>query len=189
MNVAHAEHEAQPASGAPDESGSIHRLLTLEHQRLDALLEAAGSCATAPQLQAYDEFRRGLLRHIGTEEKILFPMAQRLRAGRPLPEAAKLRLDHGAIVALLTPAPSPAVVRALRAVLAAHNPLEEGPRGVYETCEQLARDAGEAGELARQLREAPQVPTNPNLTNPRVMEAAKRALMRAGYDPALLDEQ
>ncbi len=188
MNVEHAGHEAAAARDLLEDAGPVRRLLTLEHRRVDELLQAARSCTTPEELQVYDEFRRGLLRHIGMEEKTLLPTAQRLRGGHALAEAAKLRLDHGAIVALLVPAPSPAVVRALRTVLAAHNPVEEGPHGVYDTCERLARDAGETDELVRQLRGAPQVPTNPNLTNPRVIEAAKRALVRAGYDPALLDE-
>jgi hypothetical protein len=35
------------------------------------------------------------------EEKVLLPFAQKKRGGEPLPIAAKLRLDHGALAALL----------------------------------------------------------------------------------------
>jgi hypothetical protein len=168
-----------------ESGGPIRQFLTADHRRLDALLERAGDCTSADGLAAYHEFRRGLLKHIGIEEKILLMAAQRLR-GEPLEQAARLRSDHGALVALLMPAPTPIIVRALRAVLAAHNPIEEGPGGVYDICEKLAQ--AEAGELMRKIREAPEVPTNPNLTNPRIIDATRRALVRAGYDPALLDE-
>lgn len=168
-----------------DEPGPIRRLLTEDHRRIERLLDTAGSCREPEKLAAYEEFRRALLRHIGMEEKILFPAAQRLRGGDPLAEAARLRLDHGAIVALLMPAPSPSVVRALRAVLAAHNVIEEGCEGTYAVCDQLA--ANEDGALLSRLKQAPEVPTNPNITTAQVLRAARRALERAGYDPALLD--
>lgn len=72
------------------------------------------------------------------EEKILLPAIQRLRGSEPLPVAARLRLDHGALASLLMPMPTPAVITAIRAILAAHNQLEEGPGGLYETCDELA---------------------------------------------------
>jgi hypothetical protein len=166
--------------------GPIHAMLAADHARLDALLEHAGGLRTAEQLAAFDQFRRGLLKHIGMEEKILLPAAQRARGGAALEIAARLRLDHGALVALLMPPPSARIVRALRAIIAAHNPLEEQAGGVYDQCERLS--GSEARELLERLRSAPEVPTNPHSDAPRVYEAARRALERAGYDPALLDE-
>ena len=58
--------------------------------------------------------------------------------------AAKVRLDHGALAALLVPTPTPVIITALRTILRAHNPLEEGPGGLYECCEQLAGAQAEA---------------------------------------------
>ena len=81
---------------------SIRQFLTDDHRRLDALLERTRECRTPEELAAYDEFRRGILKHIGIEEKILLAAAARLR-GAPLEQAARLRLDHGAIVSLLMP--------------------------------------------------------------------------------------
>lgn len=164
---------------------SLQQFLTEDHRRLDALLERSGECRTPEELAAYDQFRRGLLKHIGIEEKILLTAAARLR-GTPLDQAARLRLDHGAIVSLLMPVPTPAIIRAIRTVLAAHNPIEEGAGGVYDICEKLA--ASEHDDLLGKIRDAPEVPTRPNATTPRIVEAAKRALDRAGYDPALLDD-
>jgi len=97
-----------------------------DHGRLEGLLQAAVAQVGSVDQGAYDQFRAGLLRHIGMEEKILLPAAQRLRGGEPLPIAAKLRLDHGAIASLLMPPPSAAVIATICAVLKVHNTIEEG---------------------------------------------------------------
>jgi hypothetical protein len=160
--------------------GPIGRFLADDHKRLDALLQRAVAGSGRIDRAVYAEFRTGLLKHIGMEEKILLPAAQRARGGEPLPTAARLRLDHGALVALLVPTPTPRIVAAIRTVLAAHNAIEEGPGGVYEVCEQVA--GAEAGALLASLRAAPGVPVNAHVDGPRIMDAARRALARAGYD-------
>jgi hypothetical protein len=60
------------------------------------------------------------------EEKILLPAAQRATGGEPLPAAAHLRLDHGALAAPLVPTPTSAIL-SQRSILARYNALEEGP--------------------------------------------------------------
>ena len=94
--------------------------------------------------EAFGEFRRGILKHIGMEEKILLPAIQRLRCGEPLAIAAKLRLDHGAIAALLRAdatrrGPANAQDGAGHA-----NRIEEGPDGVYAECDRIADIESEA---------------------------------------------
>jgi hypothetical protein len=160
-------------------------LLADDHVRLDGLLQRAVAHAEEINHAAYAAFRAGLLRHISMEEKILLPAAQRWRDGVPLPMAAKLRLDHGALAALLVPTPTPAIIAALRVILTAHNALEEGPGGLYETCEQLA--GAEAGELLAQLQAAPEVPVAPYSDGPHVMQVVRRALARAGYEIEVSD--
>jgi hypothetical protein len=160
--------------------GPLSRVLAADHVRLDGLLQRAVADAGAIHLATYAAFRAGLLTHISMEEKILLPAAQRWHGGTPLPLAAKLRLDHGALAALLVPTPTPAIITALRTILAAHNVLEEGPGGVYETCEQLA--GTNAHELLAQLQAAPEVPVAPYADGPQVMSVVRRALARAGYD-------
>ncbi len=164
-------------------SGSIYRYLADDHARLDDALRRATREPDKIDPSAYAEFRAGLLRHIGMEEKILLPMARAARGGEPLPIASKLRLDHGALTALLVPTPTPAIVSAIRTILAAHNPLEEGQGGVYEQCEQLA--AAKADEVLQRLETAPAVKVLPHVDTPFVMEVARRALQRAGYDLSL----
>jgi len=162
--------------------GAIWQFLADDHARLDLLLERAGSCSSAEELAAYDQFRRALLRHISMEEKVLLPAAERAR-GAPLAEAARLRLDHGALAALMMPPPQPRIIRAVRVVLGRHNPLEESPGGVYDVCEELA-GAGAAALIAA-LEATPQVPVKPHLDTPKVYDALRRALARAGYDEHL----
>jgi hypothetical protein len=154
--------------------GPIARLLGDDHARLDALLARAACDPTA-----YAEFRKGLLRHIGMEEKILLPAAQRARGGEPLPAAGRLRLDHGALAALLVPTPTPTILAALRGILVRHNALEEGPDGVYAACEHLL--GNEMTTLVAALETAPEVSVNPHVDSELVMSATRRALARAGY--------
>ena len=86
--------------------GPLSGFFADDHRRLEALLDraAAGPGPIDPEL--FEQFRAGLLRHIAMEEKILLPAVQRARGGTPLPIARQLRLDHGAIAALLVPTPT-----------------------------------------------------------------------------------
>jgi Hemerythrin HHE cation binding domain len=161
-------------------SGPLTNFLASDHARLDGLLQRAMTAGGAVDRAAYAEFRAGLLKHISLEEKILLPAAQGWQGGDPLAMAARLRLDHGALAALLVPTPTPAIIAAIRTVLVAHNALEEGPGGVYERCEQLA--GAEADALLAQLQAAPAVPVAPYSDGPQVMRVVRRALERAGYD-------
>jgi hemerythrin superfamily protein len=163
-------------------AGPIGRWLSDDHARLEHLLDQATKDPNQLDADIYAEFRKGLLRHIGMEEKILLPAAHRVRDGEPLPVAAQLRLDHAAIAALLVPTPTPTIVAALRAILARHNGLEEGAEGVYTRCERLAGNDAEA--LLDELRATPEEPVAPHDDGPRIMSATRRALSRAGYELA-----
>lgn len=161
------------------EAGPLAQFLSEDHQRLDALLQSVIVEPGQVNRDAYDQFRAGLLRHIGMEEKILFPAVQRQRGGEPLPLAAKIRLDHGALATLLMPTPTPAILAAIRRLLADHNALEEEPDGVYDLCDRLA--GPDADSLLQSLREAPSVAVMPHSNSPAVMTTLRRTLERAGY--------
>jgi hypothetical protein len=158
----------------------IYRYLADDHRRLDALLDRATSDPKNIDASAYAQFRAGLLKHIGMEEKVLLPAARRQRGGEPLPVAPRLRLDHGALTALLVPSPTAKVFAAIRAILKAHNPIEEDSGGVYDQCEELA--GTEADQILHQLRNYAEVKVLPHVDNALVVKAARRALIRAGYD-------
>ena len=169
-------------TAAPFVPGPIHRLLAADHARLDTLLERATATSGRIEPGAWAGFRKGLLRHIGMEEKILLPAAARARDGEVLPAAARLRVEHGAIAALLVPTPTPAIVAALQAILARHDRSEEGPDGVYADCERVLGD--DAPAVLAALHAAPEVPVAAHVDGPRIMAATRRALARAGYDLA-----
>jgi hemerythrin HHE cation binding domain-containing protein len=157
---------------------SITDHLTADHRRLEALLDAA-SRADPIDPGPYAEFRRGLLRHISIEEKILIPAAARAGGGIPAGVVDRLRLDHGAIAALLVPTPTPAIVATLRRILGLHNVVEEGPGGVYAVCDRVL--AGEAAALVAEMEAHPAVKVSPHNDAAVVMPAVERALSRAGY--------
>jgi hypothetical protein len=161
-------------------TGPIYQYLAEDHRRMEALLTLAAAGPEARGVGAYAEFRAALLRHIGMEEKILIPAALRARGGKSLPIADRIRLDHGALAALLVPPPTPEIVAAIRAILSGHNPLEEGKGGLYETCERLAGD--EAERLLDRLRNFPCPRLKPHVSGPGILDATRRALSRAGYD-------
>jgi hypothetical protein len=160
--------------------GKIHAYLADDHRLLDGLLDRVISDSGTIDAVPYGQFRAGLLKHIAMEEKILLPAAQKRRGDAALPVAAKLRLDHGALTALLVPTPTAPVVAAIRAILKLHNPLEEDPGGMYDQCEELA--GADAEQILQQLCTARVVKVVPNVDGPNIMEAARRALARAGYD-------
>jgi hypothetical protein len=161
-------------------AGKIYRYLADDHARLEDALRRATRDADLIDRVAYSEFRAGLLRHIGIEEKILLPAARSANGGEPLDSAAKLRLDHGALAALLVPTPTDAIVKAIRTVLDRHNPIEEGAGGVYEQCEQLL-DL-DADQILVRLQNAPPVAAASHVDNFTALESARNALRRAGYN-------
>lgn len=157
--------------------GPIARHLAADHRRLDDLLAqsvaAPGEVARAP----YDAFREGLLRHIALEEKILFRAAREAQGGEPLAAFRRLRVDHGAIAALLVPPPTRALVQELLSILVPHDALEEGEGGgggVYDLCDRLL--GSDAGAVVERMRLYPKVRVAPYRDGPRVLRTAEEAL-------------
>src|SRR5512138_3897500 len=131
----------------------VHDLLSADHERLDSLLEGALVDDTVDE-QSYAEFRRGLLRHIGIEERILLPLIRQRRGESEV--TRQLHRDHAALSALLVPPPDAAIIGEIRRILGQHNPLEEDPGGMYEIFEQLA--AEDLDGLTAKVEAYPQVP-------------------------------
>ena len=163
--------------------GPLAEFLAADHRRLEALLDRATARPAIVDPALFEEFREGLLRHIGMEEKILLPAARRARGGEPLPIARQLRLDHGAIAALLVPTPTIAGVGRLRRLLGLHDSLEEGPDAVYDACDRLL--AGDVAALLDALRGFPRVRTAPHTDGPHVEAHIRVTLNLAGRDEIL----
>jgi hypothetical protein len=158
--------------------GPLARFFSEDHRRLDALLKRTTAESGRIDPAPFEQFRAGLLRHIGMEEKVLFVAARGARGGRPLPIAARLRVDHGAIAALLVPTPTPAIVAKIVVVLSPHNLREEEPGGAYERCDD-ALGASAAQALVEELRRFPEVPVTPHNDGPLVMAHLEENLQRA----------
>jgi hypothetical protein len=146
---------------------ALHRFFSADHRRLDTLLKRSMAEPGRVDLAPFGEFRAGILRHIGMEEKVLFVAARRARGGEPLELAARLRVDHGAIAALLVPTPTPAIVADILSVLVPHNRREEEPGGVYDACDEALGPA-EAERLAQELQAFPEPPLKPYNDSPEV---------------------
>lgn len=168
--------------------GSIARFLTEDHRRLEELLDRAGGQAgVAIDLTPYEEFREGLLRHIGMEEKILFPAIQRAQQGGAdsslvsslASSLEQLRLEHGALATLLMPSPTPAVLATIREILRRHDGIEESAGGPYAVGDDLLGQ--EAEMMLATLRSAPMVNLMPHSDSSAVTATLHRALARAGY--------
>jgi hypothetical protein len=164
-------------------AGPLLRFFAADHRRLDEILRRATASHGGVDARLFEEFRGGLLRHIGMEEKVLLPAARRARGGAALPVARLLRTDHGAIASLLVPTPTPELVEKILSVLGPHNALEEEPDGLYETCDQLL--AGDAAALLEKLRAFPEVPLAPHQDSPLVERhiAETLALARKARSP------
>lgn len=158
--------------------GPVYQFLADDHVRLDALMRRAVADPVAIDLEAYEQFRAGLLLHIAMEEKVLLPDARCRRGGEPLPVAKQLRTDHAALTSLLVPTPTHAIIATISDILVGHNQLEEEAGGAYVVCEDLAGQ--EEQELLARLRAVPAVPLAPHHDGPRVhMHIAELMRVRA----------
>ena len=154
--------------------GPISRYLADDHERLDRCLNSAVTPSGAIDQASYEEFRAGLLRPIGIEEKILFPASQRANGGNPHPTVARLHRDHGAMALLLVPTPTADLVAEVRSILEAHNEIEEGHDGVYAACDRLLGDELQA--VLEQLKAYPPVKVAPHFDGAGTVRRAEDAL-------------
>lgn len=156
------EAVAQPQP-PPELLSSVMDYLAWDHDRLDALCQRAFEARGRGALQEADgifhEFTRGLRRHIGLEEELLFPEFERLTGMTPhAGPTAVMRDEHRQIEGFLLTlertigVPGGEAERArdsLHAVLLEHNVKEE--EVLYPTTDRLLPDA-ERRALVERLR-------------------------------------
>ena len=159
--------------------GVLYKYLSDDHDRLDALLNRAVAKPGVIDMEPYAEFRKGILRHISMEEKVVLPAIAEWQ-GKKAAIAERLRLDHGAIVSLLVPPPTPSIVLTLKHIFEVHNPLEEQEGGLYELLDTLA--GPETERMLGELKATPAVPVLPHNEKPDAIETTRIALARAGYE-------
>lgn len=158
----------------------LHQFFEDDHRQIDIFFNKAIADPNEIDMKYYHQFRTRLLRHIKMEEKSLFPAAKKANPELIKKLIPRYRLDHGAITALMVPPPTPTLLKVIRYVLEKHNTAEEEPGGLYDICEALTQ--GQSQELLDELIATKEVPVRPPNPAPIAMEAAKRALVRAGYD-------
>ncbi len=163
----------------------LRELLSRDHDRLDGLLAAARRADGSIDEESYAGFRRGLLRHIGIEERILFPLVRQRRGESEL--MRQLHRDHAALSALLVPSPDAAIIEEVAAILHQHNPLEEDAGGLYEVVEQLAGTDIEA--VLEQVRTYPEVPMARYADTPLVRSNIEKLLKDAEAGRARLRDR
>jgi hypothetical protein len=173
------------SEGEVDMHGQLYALLEGDHRQLEIFLHGCIRNDGTVDIGIFDKFRSGILRHIFIEERVLLPALTGARGGTPLKIAERLRLDHGAVAALLVPSPTRAIVKTLVTIFASHNPLEEGPGGFYDAADALGPD--DVAGLMDRIRGVRPVPVQPYNDKPGILDATRRALARAGYSLASPD--
>ncbi len=168
--------------------GAIYEYFAADHQRLDALAKRAGADPGTFDREAFDAFREGLLRHIGMEEKFLFPAVRQAAGGAPAVDLKRFRVEHAALTSLLVGTPTADLLMEIQSILTPHNRAEEGPGGLYEICDaMLGSDAESVLARVRAYR-GPRL--RPYQDHPRVLRNAREALRMAagGAKPRTTDE-
>lgn len=154
---------AFPTALVDVDRAQVAAALAWDHERLDRLEHAAFDAWAAGDVAgartAFERFARGLRRHIGLEEALVFPeLDRRLATGAaPEPETAALRAEHRQILALVAAielavrsnaVPIGLLRRHLRDLLTAHNRKEE--QVLYPLADRLLRQ-DERGEIVRRI--------------------------------------
>lgn len=161
-------------------SKPLHQFFENDHLQIDIFLNKAIEQSNEIEMNYYHQFRTRLLRHIKMEEKVLFPAAKKINPEVIKEVIPQYRLEHGAITALMVPPPTLSLIKVIRYILEKHNKAEEEPGGLYDICEELTH--GQTQRLLEELIATKEVPVQPLNKAPIAIEAAKRALARAGYD-------
>lgn len=161
-------------------SKPLHQFFENDHLQIDIFLNKALEQSNEIEMNYYHQFRARLLRHIKMEEKVLFPAAKKINPEVIKEVLPQYRLEHGAITALMVPPPTLSLIKVIRYILEKHNKSEEEPGGLYDICEELTH--GQTQGLLNELTATKEVPVQPSNQAPIAIEAAKRALARAGYD-------
>jgi hypothetical protein len=165
--------------------GELHQFLSNDHARLEALLTAALRPDGTIDEESYIEFRRGLLRHISMEERVLMPEVRRRRGDSEVER--QLHRDHAALAALLVPPPTARELGTIREILDAHNPLEEGEGGFYEVLEELA--SHDLPEVLQRMHAIAPVPLAPHADSEVTRRSIEQLLREAEDGRRLLRER
>lgn len=148
-----------------------------DHVRLHGFLGRAGA-GPEIDLDAFELFRGGLLRHIAIEEKILLREVRLRLNDEPHPQAHQLRVEHGALTSLMVATPDHELVGEIRSLLGEHDAREEGPDGIYASCADILGD-DLSEELGGRAETYPELRLMPHYDGPNVVRTRAEALASA----------
>jgi hypothetical protein len=154
--------------------GVLHEFLARDHKRLDAHLALCLASGDQIPYDSYDAFRRGLLRHISIEERVLFPLLRKHCGATDIER--QLHDDHAALAALLVPPPTQRELDSIVSILETHNHLEEDPAGLYDLIETLAGNG--LDELMARAHAIPEVRVAPHASSPIVFSSIETLLKK-----------
>jgi hypothetical protein len=160
-----------------DPKPELRAWLARDHEEIIAL----SLDARAPDgidTEAYERFRERLLRHIGIEERLLFPMVEHADAGPLVTAIDELRIDHAALVSLLVPTPDPVLAQEIAGLLELHDELEDRSGGIYDQCMALLDD-DTADAILFEACECLPVQTAKYFDGPGTVRTAAAALEKA----------
>lgn len=160
-----------------DPRRALRTWLSDDHTEIDGLLRHAlrdDGFDPAP----FARFRERLLRHIGIEERILFPAAREHEPTHDAERLAALRVDHAALTTLLVPTPDRALALEIASLLGGHNEVEESEDGVYDAC-LAAITPADATRVLHAARGRAPVPTTGYFDGPGTVRTAQQALEKA----------
>jgi hypothetical protein len=164
----------------PANHGPVYEYLAQDHDRLGQLLNRTLSNPEAIDTAAYEGFRAGLLRHVGLEERLLFPPGRQLGDDSVTAMINRLHQEHALFAAMLVPPPTVDLLTQLRELLDSHNAREEGPDGIYEVTERLAGETVDA--LAADLRAGAEARVAPHYDTELVHQNIRVLLSALGPD-------
>ncbi len=160
-----------------DPHDALRVWLGLDHSEIDELLRGV-LAGEAFDSETYARFRERLLRHIGVEERILFPASRKAGSAVLASRLAELRTDHAALTTLLVPTPDRALAVEIASLLARHNELEETNGGIYDSCLAVLTPEEAKAVLAQGRARAP-VPTTRYFDGHGTVRTAREALAKA----------
>lgn len=122
-----------------DPKAELRAWLVNDHEEINALaLDARAPDGIDDE--AFERFRERLLRHMGIEERLLFPLIEDANEGQLATAINELRIDHAALTSLLVPTPDHVLVQEIAGLLELHNELEDRSGGIYDQCLALLED-------------------------------------------------
>jgi hypothetical protein len=160
-----------------DPKAELRAWLANDHGEINAL----SLDARAPDgidIEAFERFRERLLRHMGIEERLLFPLIENANEGQLATAINELRIDHAALTSLLVPTPDDVLAQEIAGLLELHNELEERSGGIYDQCLELLADET-AEEILFDAYESLPVQTAKYFDGPGTVRTASAALEKA----------